>query len=106
MMLDMTKNFGNEISGISTDELSFLELLTSSTENVVNQHTGLPENFELPNQLPEISKEILEEILKLEDEAKNKNTNEQTKYYTKNFKDFLSTERLPTCIETIPKQHL
>ena len=92
--MDFSRIEGNEITGLSSDELSYLEFLTSSTDNVFNQHTGLSQNIKFYgpiDQFPNLSEDVLQELNKLEDEARNKNTNEQTKYYVKKFKDFLNS---------------
>lgn len=109
MSLDLSRISGNQISGLSSEELSFLETLMndSTNDSTFNQHTGLPEDFSLPDgTLPELPQDVLDEILKLEEECKNRNTNDQTKYYVKKFKEFLTSKGLPTSIETMPIKYL
>ena len=106
MLLDLSRISGNQISGLSSEELSFLENLTAMNDSTFNQDTGLPEEFSLPDVLPELPQDVLDEILQLEEECKNRNTHDQTKYYVKKFKKFLESKRLPTSIETMPIKYL
>ena len=109
-MLDLKKIDGNQISGASSDDLGFLELLTSQeVDDIFNQHTGLPIGLQLEENItefPELDEQTLIEINELEEFGKNKSTDDQTKYFVNKFKSFLEAKHLPSIIETMPVKYL
>ena len=109
-MLDLKKIDGNQISGASSEDLGFLELLTSQeVDDIFNQHTGLPIGLQLEENItefPELDEQTLIEINELEEFGKNKSTDDQTKYFVNKFKSFLEEKHLPSIIETMPVKYL
>ena len=118
-MINLSKIKTNQISGMNTEDLSFLELLTSEdTNEMFNQFTGLTdaqaaiieesaEHFgDISSFYPDLGEDIKKEIALIEEEAKNKRTSDQTKQYVNKFKSFLRDEKLPTNIEKMPVRYL
>lgn len=118
-MLNLNKISGNMISGIDSNELSFLELLTSNIDDdtLINQFTGLPESIELfddvnINDIPDdqylkdLEPDVILDLNQLEKNNSNKNTASQTQYYVDKFKLFLTSQKLPETIETMPVRYL
>lgn len=111
--MDITRIHSEMISGLDSDELSFVELLTHTNMNDIDQFTGLPfettrsnENNISTADFPELNENILSEIDSLEKEAMNKSTDSQTKHYIGKFKGFLRENTLPDSIETMPERFL
>ena len=111
--MDITRIHSEMISGLNSDELSFVELLTHTDMTDIDQFTGLP--FERKNlqedkvstaDFPELDENILIEIDALEKEALNKSTDSQTNHYAVKFKGFLRENSLPDSIETMPERFL
>lgn len=117
-MLNLSKIKGNQISGLSSENLNFLEILTNDDTNnyVYDQFTGLTDSQTAEiiestadfddTSYPDLSDEIMREIAKTEEDAKNKRTSDQTKQYVSKFKSFLRDEKLPTNIEEMPVKYL
>lgn len=110
-MLNLSKVKGNEISGLDSDEISFMALLTNDMEDEVNQFNGLTDNqlnelCDVLNEYPEVDDSLIEEMNVLEDGMKNQRTKEQTQQFVTKFKMFLSSQNLPDNIETMPPRYL
>ena len=89
-MMDMDRIDSNQISGLDSQEMNFLDHLLADTDDIIfNQWTGLPVNTDL-NANYELTEDQLNEIHHLEAEAKSKNTERQTKAYIKMLKTFLT----------------
>ncbi|MEL7309478.1 MAG: hypothetical protein AAGK05_17565, partial [Pseudomonadota bacterium] len=56
--------------------------------------------------LPSVTEDQQEDILFIEENAKNKSTSQQTKYYANKFVDFLKSTKLPFDISTMPLRYL
>ena len=108
--MDLTRIHSNMISGLTSEEVSFLEMLTHQKNNI-DQFTGL--EFQATNSkdddsltFPELDDDVVKEIIKLEKEAENKSTGYQTNFYVNKFKQFLRENNIPDCIETMPERYL
>ena len=96
--MDLTRIHSNMISGLTSEEVSFLEMLTHQKNNI-DQFTGL--EFQATNSkdddsltFPELDDDVVKEIIKLEKEAENKSTGYQTNF-------FMSTSSSNFCERTI-----
>ena len=111
-MLNMNKISGNMISGINSEEISFLNLLTSDTDDIFfNQFTGLPETINLPDfsndeLYSDLDPDTILELNAMEKDNANKGTASQTDYYVSKFKRFLTSQQLQDTIETMPVRYL
>lgn len=116
------------ISGINSEELDFLTVLTKERSDVIyNQWTGLPqgeesflnqlldsedlENLDIPEldntqYFDDLDAGTTEELNALENDEIPSTTKMQTTSYAKRFKAFLQSKSLPDCIETIPVRYL
>ena len=103
---------GRQISGLGDDEIKFLEscLIHSDDECLINQFSALPSlldrDLNANDALPSLTEDQQEEILFIEENAKNKSTSQQTKYYANKFVDFLKSTKLPFDISTMPLRYL
>ena len=115
MAMDFTRIRQEEISGLDSSEMNFLEYLFSSDDDrIFDQFTGLSdENMKELNNgnhdaglYPDLSEEINSVIEDLERESKNENTTNQTNLFVAKFKHFLKEKKLPQNIETMPTRYL
>ena len=106
-MIDLQKIQDNQISGLDSDELNFMDYLLGNDEEdlIFNQWTGLPTETELFDGY-DLTEAQLNEIHILEEEAKSKSTERQTKTYVQKFKKFLDENKLPNNIEEMPIRYL
>ena len=100
-MLRLDRINGNQIAGLSTEEMDFIDNLLCEhyeDDTIFNQFTGMPSNehFELPSADVDLTSDQLGEIASIEKEAKSKHTENQTKHYMKMLTDFLKENKLPT----------
>ena len=117
--IDLRKIVGNQISGLEDDDLEFISQLIQNDmenpDNVFDPWTG----FDLTNASDfnsflsdlnsdnrDLSGNEIKEIEEIEENAKCKSTEKQTKHYIAMFLSFLKENKLPDDLKQIPLRYL
>ena len=111
MSFNLDRIVGNEISGIEEKEIEFLSEFAKQLEGEdgdiqIDQFSGLLSNMDTARELPDLPDEVLCEIDKIDQECRNKSTDDATRRFSNKFKDFLIKNKLPSSIETMPVRYL
>lgn len=113
-MINLRNIIGHEISGLDSDDMTFLAKIAENSSEPVNQFNGstkkqyeeIYQEQKNNGKFEDLSLDVQNEINNLEESFKSKSTENQTKNFVRKFQIFLDNKGIPSKIDSMPLRYL